>query len=130
MTSTARLYPAAMTDGSLEELARAYAAELPEAWEDHPWGETVYKVGKKVFVFLGSGEAGSGLHLTTKLRDGHEEALTFLWVEPSGYGLGKAGWVSATVPDDAPVDLLLGWILESYRLVAPKRLAAQVEDRP
>jgi predicted DNA-binding protein (MmcQ/YjbR family) len=119
-----------MTDGSLDEQARACAAALPEAWEDHPWGETVYKVGKKVFVFFGSGASGTGLSLTAKLREGHEEALTFEWVEPSGYGLGKAGWITATVPDDAPLDLVLGWILESYRIVAPKRLAAQVDERP
>lgn len=119
-----------MTDGSLDERARAFAADLPEAWEDHPWGETVYKVGKKVFVFFGSGTSGAGLNLTAKLRDGHEEALTFDWVQPSGYGLGKAGWITGTVPDDAPPDLVLGWILESYRIVAPKRLAAQAGDPP
>jgi len=119
-----------MTDGSLAERAHAFAADLPEAWEDHPWGETVYKVGKKVFVFFGSGESGPRLSLTAKLRDGHEEALSFEWVEPSGYGLGKAGWITATVPDDAPVDLVLAWILESYRIVAPKRLAAQTGDLP
>ena len=32
----------------------AFALGLPEAWEDHPWGETVVKVAKKVFVFFGS----------------------------------------------------------------------------
>lgn len=32
---------------------RAYALSLPEAWLDHPWGEDVVKVGKKVFVFFG-----------------------------------------------------------------------------
>ena len=26
---------------------------MPGAWEDHPWGDTVVKVGKKVFVFMG-----------------------------------------------------------------------------
>ena len=117
-----------MTDGSIDEQARAYAAGFPEAWEDHPWGETVYKVGKKVFVFFGSGESGPGLSLMAKLSEGHEEALTFEWVEPSGYGLGKAGWITATVPDDAPLDLVLGWILESYRIVAPRRLVARLEQ--
>jgi len=24
---------------------RAFAAGLPEAWEDHPWGESVYITG-------------------------------------------------------------------------------------
>jgi predicted DNA-binding protein (MmcQ/YjbR family) len=36
------------------ERLKSFALELPEAWEDHPWGDTVVKVGKKVFVFLGS----------------------------------------------------------------------------
>ena len=41
-----------MSEGPADPV-RQFAAGLPEAWEDHPWGETVYKVGKKVFVFLG-----------------------------------------------------------------------------
>ena len=105
----------------LSEPIRSYAASLPEAWEDHPWGETAFKVGTKVFVFLGVGDQG---HLTVKLRDRHEEALAFEWVRPSGYGLDRGGWVSCTLPDDAPLEMVLGWIEESYRLVAPRRLAA------
>ena len=30
-----------------------YALTLPEAWEDHPWGDSVVKVRKKIFLFLG-----------------------------------------------------------------------------
>lgn len=102
---------------------REHAAALPEAWEDHPWGETVFKVGKKVFVFLGVQEQG---HLTVKLRDSHDEALAFDWVQPSRYGMDRGGWVTCTPPDDVPPDLLTAWITESYRLVAPKRLSSQV----
>jgi predicted DNA-binding protein (MmcQ/YjbR family) len=108
----------------LSEPIRAFAASLPDAWEDHPWGESVYKVGKKVFVFLGVGDDG---HLTVKLRDRHEEAMSFEWVKPSGYGLDRGGWVSCTPPHDAPLEMLLDWIEESYRLVAPRRLAALLD---
>ena len=40
------------------ESLREFALTLPGAWDDHPWGETVIKVKKKIFVFLG--EDGSG----------------------------------------------------------------------
>jgi predicted DNA-binding protein (MmcQ/YjbR family) len=110
---------------NLTEAAHAFAAGLPEAWEAHPWGESVFKVGKKVFVFFGVPQAG--LHLTVKLRDSHDEAMAFEWVVPAGYGLDRGGWVTCAVPDDAPLEMITGWIEESYRLVAPKRLAAQLD---
>jgi predicted DNA-binding protein (MmcQ/YjbR family) len=106
---------------------RAFAAALPEAWEDHPWGDSVYKVGKKIFIFLGApADGGFGV----KLRDSHDEAMSFDWVKPSSYGLGRSGWVSCSPPADAPLDMMLAWIEESYRLVAPKRLAALPSEEP
>ncbi len=108
------------------DAARAFAAGLPEAWEDHPWGESAYKVGKKVFVFFGVLEAQTGLHLTVKLRDSHDEATAFEWVVPAGYGLDRGGWVTCAAPDDAPLEMITGWIEESYRNVAPKRLVQRL----
>jgi predicted DNA-binding protein (MmcQ/YjbR family) len=106
---------------------RAFAFGLPEAWEDHPWGESVAKVGKKVFVFFGTPDADPGLRFTVKLRDSHEEAMAFPWVVPAGYGLDRGGWVSCEAPDDAPFEMIVGWIEESYRLVAPKRLGEALD---
>ena len=101
---------------------KKYAAGKPGAWEDHPWGETVVKVGKKVFVFLGM--SGSGFGMSCKLPDSFDAALSmFSFVKETGYGLGKSGWVSAHFEnsEDVPVDLLEQWIDESYAAVAPKR---------
>jgi predicted DNA-binding protein (MmcQ/YjbR family) len=111
---------------TLASAASAFAAGLPEAWEDHPWGESVYKVGKKVFVFLGMIDSQPGLTLTVKLRESHDEALSFEWVVPARYGLDRGGWVTCSAPDDAPVAMITAWIEESYRLVAPKRLVEQL----
>jgi predicted DNA-binding protein (MmcQ/YjbR family) len=98
-----------------------FALSLPEAWEDHPWDETVVKVRRKIFVFLG------GERLTVKLDEAHGHALSIDGAQPTGYGLGKAGWV--TVPHaDVPPDVACDWIEESYRLVAPKRLVAALDS--
>jgi predicted DNA-binding protein (MmcQ/YjbR family) len=103
-----------------------FALSLPEAVEDHPWNETVAKVRKKVFVFFGGDPSAN--RITVKLVESHGHALSIEGAEPSGYGLGKAGWV--TVPVDAEgvdIDLLCDWIEESYRIVAPKRLVAALD---
>jgi predicted DNA-binding protein (MmcQ/YjbR family) len=105
-----------------------FALALPEAWEDHPWGESVAKVGKKVFVFFGMDAPERGLSMTVKLRDSHEEASAIPWTADPGYGLGRGGWLTVTAPEDAPIELLQAWIVESYRAVAPKRLVAQLPD--
>ena len=64
----------------------------------------------------------------SKLVESHGHALSIEGAEPSGYGLGKAGWVTVPVDaDDVDHDLLCDWIEESYRVVAPKRLAATVD---
>ncbi|MDQ1436609.1 MAG: hypothetical protein QOK43_238 [Acidimicrobiaceae bacterium] len=105
---------------------RDFALTLPGAWEDHPWGEIVAKVGKKVFVFLGmDGPDGSGM--SVKLTESHEHALSVVGAKPTGYGLGKAGWVSVPF-EGADVELLQDWIEESYRNVATKKLIAQLDE--
>lgn len=104
------------------------AAAYPEAYKDSPWGETVYKVNKKVFVFFGVPGEGS-IGLSVKLPDSADAALMLPFAESTGYGLGKAGWVTASfeASDKVPEGLLLEWIEESYRAVAPKKLVKQVE---
>jgi len=60
---------------------RAFAGDLPEAYEGFPWGELVVKVNKKVFVFLGSeldpaeGKADRRPGISVKLAESHDEAL-------------------------------------------------------
>ena len=108
---------------------REYALGFPEAMEDFPWGERVAKVNKKVFVFLGVDPVPGGeMGLSVKLPETGEEALDLPFTKPTGYGLGKSGWVTATFgpADKPPVEILKSWIRESYRAVAPKKLSAQV----
>jgi predicted DNA-binding protein (MmcQ/YjbR family) len=105
-----------------------YALSLPEAWEDQPWGESVVKVRKKIFVFLGLGEGDHPAAMTVKLPESAGHALSLPDCVPMGYGLGRHGWVSLRFTEPLlPLDVLTDWVDESYRAVAPKTLVAQLE---
>lgn len=109
----------------LREKVRLYALSLPEAYEDFPWGESVAKVNKKVFVFLGrSGNPPEGFGCAVKLPESGQAVLALPFTEPCGYGLGKSGWVSVQFrkAEAPPVEMLQQWIDESWRAVAPKKL--------
>ena len=104
---------------------RVRALTFPGVWEDHPWGDTCVKVNKKIFVFLGRPGPDAPL-MTVKLTVAHDHALSIAGAAPAGYGLGKAGWI--TVPIAAvETDLLVDWVEESYRNVAPKKLVAELD---
>lgn len=99
---------------------RAFALALPGAHEDFPWGEAVIKVDGKVFLFGPRVDAAGQLGASVKLPVSAADVLGRPGARPTGYGLGKAGWVSIhdATPDEAE---WRGWILESYRAVAKKR---------
>ncbi len=113
-----------------EEALRTAGLAFPETHEDFPWGHRALKVKKKAFVFMALD--GSGLSLSVKLPQSGLVALSLPFASPTGYGLGKSGWVSAsfTRADDVPVEMLTRWIEESYRAVAPKTLVKQLDAGP
>lgn len=107
-----------------------FALGMPGAYEDHPWEEDVAKVNGKIFVFLGLGEDPASLGMTVKLDESLEQALMVPGAEPSGYGLGRAGWVTVPFRDTTPpLAVLLDWVEESYRRIAPKKLVAELDQR-
>jgi predicted DNA-binding protein (MmcQ/YjbR family) len=109
---------------------REFALSLPEAAEDFPWGERVAKIRGKVFVFLGPDERKGPAVVTLKLVESHGHAMSIEGVEPTRYGLGRSGWVNVPLDaEDLTPDLLRDWVEESYRIVAPKRLVAELDGR-
>jgi predicted DNA-binding protein (MmcQ/YjbR family) len=109
---------------------RAFALSLPGVSEDFPWGERVAKVNGKVFVFLGHDDQDGPPLMTVKLVESHGHALAIEGAEPTGYGLGRSGWVNVPLrAESVTLDLLRDWIEESYRIVAPKRLIAELDRR-
>ena len=105
-----------------EKKLRAHGLAKPDAYEEFPWGDRALKVSKKIFAIMSCG-AENGLILTVKLGALSDEALQLPFTEPTGYGLGKSGWVTArfALTERPPVGILRDWIDESYALVAPKK---------
>ena len=68
--------------------------------------------------------------MTVKLVESHGHALAIEGAGPTGYGLGKSGWVDIPLEAEGVTrKLLRDWIEESYRIVAPKRLVAELDQR-
>lgn len=107
-----------------EQRLRSVALSLPETTEDFPWGHRAIKVKGKAVTFMGVD--GDELFVSVKLPRSSGGALLLPFAQPTGYGLGKAGWITATFQqdDDVPLGLLEEWLRESYVAVAPKKLGA------
>ena len=118
------------TDAVLKEL-RAFGLAYPGAHTKSPWpGHLDLAVNDKTFAYLSL--EGEPLGISCKLPRSSAIALMLPFCKPTGYGLGKSGWVTAQfgADDDAPVDMLKAWIDESYRAQAPKKLVAQLGGAP
>lgn len=119
-TSTGKLSAAhAAVEARFGEAMLAY----PGATEDFPWGHRTAKVNGKMFAIISTDEGR--LSITLKLPVSHEAALLFPFAEPTGYGMGKSGWVTSRfAPGEAvPYELLESWLEESFQAVAPKRVS-------
>lgn len=115
-----------MTPESLLEHLRSLALAYPETYEELPWGDRVAKVRNKMFAMYSLSKGH--VHLTVKLPHSRESALLRSDTTPTGYGLGRSGWVSATLAPTVDRTLLAGWIEESFRVVAPRTLAREVPE--
>ena len=114
------------SDAVLREL-RAFGLAYPEAHTKSPWpGHLDLAVRDKTFAYLSV--EGEPFKVSCKLPHSNAVALMLPFTEPTPYGLGKSGWVSAKFAptETPPTDLLKAWIDESYRAQAPKKLVAQL----
>lgn len=110
----------------VEDAIAAIAAAFPETIEENPWGHRAFKVRRKTFLFLATD--GDVVSISVKLPESGALALSFSFAEPTGYGLGASGWVSARTPSaDFPVAMVREWIAESFAAIAPKKLLASLE---
>lgn len=107
---------------------RAFGLAFPGAHTKSPWPDHAdLAVNDKTFAYLS--QEGEPLSLSCKLPQSAATALLLPFAEPTAYGLGASGWVTAKFEEGvvAPLDVLQAWVDESYRAQAPKKLLAKLE---
>ena len=116
-------------DGVVAEL-RTWGLTLPGAHGKASWPEhDDLAVKDKTFAYLPA--KGRPFSLSCKLPYTGYEALQLPYAEPTGYGLGKSGWVSFNPGEDHIPDIeqLKAWVEESYRAQAPRKLVKELDER-
>ena len=104
-----------------EEL-KATCLEMPGAEETFPFteGVSVFKVAGKIFAIAPLEDEPLKVsvkcdpELGEQLRGAHESIVP-------GYHLNKRHWITITLGEDAPDELVSQLIEDSYDLVKPKR---------
>ena len=105
---------------------RKICLSLPDTKETITWGEPHFRVGDKIFVGYGNERGTSAI--TFKLAMDHAAAvIANPNFRPAAY-VGHKGWVSMDAASISDWDRVRGFILESYRLIAPKRTLAKLES--
>ncbi|EWT02874.1 hypothetical protein N865_00565 [Intrasporangium oryzae NRRL B-24470] len=104
------------TRPDLARRLREAALALPGAWEDSPWeGDTVAKVGDKIFAFLGSESLG------VKCARSRTEADEWLHRFPDDASvmayIGRHGWNSLRTTGAIEEDELMEALETSYEIV-------------
>jgi hypothetical protein len=106
---------------------RAFGLAFPGAHTKSPWPDHLdLAVNDKTFAYLS--QEGEPLSLSCKLPQSCATALLLPFAEPTAYGLGRSGWVTAKFEEGVvpPLDVLQAWVDESYRAQAPKKLVTKL----
>jgi predicted DNA-binding protein (MmcQ/YjbR family) len=118
-----------MRDEDAVARLRDICLSLPEAVEKSFGGHTApsFRIRDKLFVMTSE----DGLSMTFKAGPGVQQAL--LAEAPERFFVpayvGAKGWVGARLDLDQDWDEIAELIEDSYRMIAPKRLSALVEQR-
>jgi predicted DNA-binding protein (MmcQ/YjbR family) len=110
------------------ERVRVLCLALPETTEQVSWGDVpTFRVRNKIFVLVENTHAA----LWCKAPTGFQAML--LGSDPSLYFappyLGGKGWVGVRLTSSTDWNAVAALAEESYRLIAPKRLAGMLKAR-
>jgi predicted DNA-binding protein (MmcQ/YjbR family) len=106
---------------------REICLSLPDTKETPTWGKPHFRVGEKIFAGCDEDGEGGRVVVSFKLAMDHAFTITQLpgfW--PAPY-VGHKGWVSMDVTRVTDWEAVRALILESYRLIAPKKSLAKLE---
>ena len=132
LRETVSLNEAAISDGMsfqqvLEKLQTICLA-LPNTKETLTWGKPHFRVNEKIFCGCGEDQGGPRLGLKMETRES-KVMMNLPGIEKAPYSRKDDGWVAIdpNVFDDwEEIERL---VEGSYRLIAPKRLLAQLDSR-
>lgn len=113
-----------MATSPLNEMRRI-CLSLPETAETMTWGQPHFRVRGKIFA--GIGDHAGIENIGFKLEREHADAVV---QDPRFYRapyVGAHGWVSMRVEGVRDWAEVRALVLESYRLIAPKTLWAQIQ---
>lgn len=110
--------PLPLHDSSYFPALQQHCLSFPGVTEDHPWGDTAYKVHGKMFACV---DKHPPLRVTVKADPSDADALVQHPLVAKASYVGRFGWVTITIEERAALELALGLIEMSYQLVARKR---------
>ncbi len=117
-----------MTDNP-EDRLRAIRLALPEAEERETWGRATFRVRDRIFAILADREGGPAVSL--KAPRGNQAIL--VGADPGHFFVppyvGPKGWVGMRLDDGPDWDEAALLVARSYRMTAPKSLAALAPER-
>ncbi len=127
-TAASRFPPVPAPDSPFYPALRDLCLSLPGVWLDYPWGETVFKIGKKMFANFGQDEEGN-LRVMLKATLEDQAVLTQRpGISVAPY-IGKHGWIMALVRDENDLVLVRDLVSTSYELVGPKTRRQKQRER-
>lgn len=101
------------------EALRAHCLSFEGAVEEYPWNEVVFKVKGKVFAFTSGDVPVIGIS-AKPLPENRELFLQLPGVSVAQY-VGRFGWLSMKIEDQARLDTAKDMIAESYAVITRKK---------
>jgi hypothetical protein len=112
---------------------RKLCLALPEAHEVEAWGEPTFRVKNKIFAMYASANNhhGGGRHAVWCKAAPVNQRL-MVDAEPDRFFVppyvGPSGWIGVWLEGKVDWEELSDLLKDSYRMIAPKKLLARLED--